>query len=185
MQYRAASPRMMVLHKGKLQFIGMTWAVEPLKKLREEETSDMSACREALTAIYFRHMFREGRVIVLVEGGMNGGREWKKVAVIYHAQSERTYFHGWLTNFLLYPIRLSTLVSLLLRKIQGREFDVHNCRPVVLEPEDAWRRMNPNTPVEEAAHIAQTRLVPTERRVYVVESGDRCQPEEAQSQESG
>jgi putative SOS response-associated peptidase YedK len=40
--------------------------------------------------------------------------------------------------------------------------DVHDRRPVVLEPEDAWRWIDPETPVEEAAHIAQTRWTPTE-----------------------
>ena len=32
----------------------------------------------------------------------------------------------------------------------------------VLEPEDAWRWMDLDTPVEKAAHIAQTRSLPTE-----------------------
>ena len=40
--------------------------------------------------------------------------------------------------------------------------DVHDRRPVVLEPEDALTWMNPDTPVEEAAHIAQTRSLPTD-----------------------
>ena len=44
--------------------------------------------------------------------------------------------------------------------------DVHGRRPVVLEPEDALAWMNPNTPVEEAAHIAQTRSIPTEKFVW-------------------
>jgi putative SOS response-associated peptidase YedK len=32
----------------------------------------------------------------------------------------------------------------------------------VLEPEDAWRWMDPETPVEEAAHIAQSRSLPSD-----------------------
>jgi putative SOS response-associated peptidase YedK len=40
--------------------------------------------------------------------------------------------------------------------------DVHDRRPVVLKPDDAWRWMNSETSVEEAAHIAQTRSLPTE-----------------------
>ncbi|SFU67505.1 SOS response associated peptidase (SRAP) [Nitrosospira multiformis] len=39
----------------------------------------------------------------------------------------------------------------------GGMVDIHDRRPVVLEPEDAWRWMDPDTPVEEAAHIAQSR----------------------------
>ncbi len=38
----------------------------------------------------------------------------------------------------------------------GGMVDIHDRRPVVLEPEDAWRWMNPDTQVEEAANIAQT-----------------------------
>ncbi|SEP43804.1 SOS response-associated peptidase family protein [Nitrosovibrio sp. Nv6] len=44
----------------------------------------------------------------------------------------------------------------------GGMVDVHDRRPVVLEPADAWRWMNPETSVEEAAHIAQTKSLPTE-----------------------
>jgi putative SOS response-associated peptidase YedK len=36
----------------------------------------------------------------------------------------------------------------------------------VLEPRDAWRWMDPETPVEEAAHIAQTRSLPTEEFMW-------------------
>jgi putative SOS response-associated peptidase YedK len=45
---------------------------------------------------------------------------------------------------------------------EGGMVDIHDRRPVVLEPGDAWRWMDPNTSVEEAAHIAQTRSLPTE-----------------------
>jgi putative SOS response-associated peptidase YedK len=44
--------------------------------------------------------------------------------------------------------------------------DIHDRRPVVLKPEDALRWMDPDTPIEEAAHIAQTRSVPTEEVVW-------------------
>ncbi|WP_375136131.1 SOS response-associated peptidase family protein [Nitrosospira sp. Nsp2] len=40
--------------------------------------------------------------------------------------------------------------------------DIHNRRPVVLTPEDVWRWMNSETPVEEAARIARTRSIPTQ-----------------------
>ena len=45
-------------------------------------------------------------------------------------------------------------------------FDVHDRRPVVLEPEDALRWMNPHTRVEEAAHIAQARSLPAQEFVW-------------------
>jgi len=44
--------------------------------------------------------------------------------------------------------------------------DVHDRQPAVLEPEDALTWRSPDTPVEEAAHIAQTRSIPTEEFVW-------------------
>ena len=44
--------------------------------------------------------------------------------------------------------------------------DVHDRRPVVLEPEDALTWMNPDTPVEGAAQIAQARSIPTEEFIW-------------------
>jgi putative SOS response-associated peptidase YedK len=44
--------------------------------------------------------------------------------------------------------------------------DVHDRRPVVLEPEDALRWMDPDTSIEEAANIAQTKSIPTEEFMW-------------------
>ncbi|SFH34330.1 SOS response associated peptidase (SRAP) [Nitrosospira sp. Nsp14] len=44
--------------------------------------------------------------------------------------------------------------------------DIHDRRPVVLEPEDTLQWMDPYTSVEEAAHIAQTRSVPTQEFMW-------------------
>jgi putative SOS response-associated peptidase YedK len=56
--------------------------------------------------------------------------------------------------------------------------DVHDRRPVVLEPEDALRWMNPDTSVEEASHIAQIWSVPTEEFIWwkVDRSVNRADP---------
>ena len=48
----------------------------------------------------------------------------------------------------------------------GGVVDIHDRRPVALEPADACRWMDPETPVEEAAHIAQTRSLPTEEFMW-------------------
>ena len=45
---------------------------------------------------------------------------------------------------------------------QGGMVDVHDRRPVVLEPDDALRWMDPEMPLEEAAHIAHSKSLPTE-----------------------
>jgi putative SOS response-associated peptidase YedK len=44
--------------------------------------------------------------------------------------------------------------------------DVHDRRPVVVEPEDALRWMDPDTPIEEAAHIAVTKSLPAEEFIW-------------------
>ena len=44
--------------------------------------------------------------------------------------------------------------------------DIHDRRPVVLEPKDALTWMNPDTRVEEAAQIAQTRSISTGQFVW-------------------
>jgi putative SOS response-associated peptidase YedK len=49
---------------------------------------------------------------------------------------------------------------------KGGMVDIHYRRPVVLAPEDARRWMEPETPVDEAEHIAQSRSLPTEQFVW-------------------
>jgi len=44
----------------------------------------------------------------------------------------------------------------------GGMVDIHDRRPVVLEPSDALRWIDAGTPVEEAAHTAQSRSIPSE-----------------------
>ena len=45
---------------------------------------------------------------------------------------------------------------------EGGMVDIHDRRPVVLEPSDALRWIDAGTPVEEAAHIAQTHSLPSQ-----------------------
>ena len=47
--------------------------------------------------------------------------------------------------------------------------DIHDRRPVVLEPQDVWRWMDPETPIEEAAHSPVK--VAAIRRIHLVEGG--------------
>jgi putative SOS response-associated peptidase YedK len=51
---------------------------------------------------------------------------------------------------------------ILTQDCEGGMVDIHDRRPVVLEPADAWLWMNPKTTVEEAAHLARSRSVPSE-----------------------
>ena len=85
---------MIMLHNNELLFSGMTWGYRtPKDSLERKKPWICARIEKSLTGQYFRHMFREGRVIIPA-GGMDC-REWKETALVYHAQSERTYFHGW------------------------------------------------------------------------------------------
>jgi putative SOS response-associated peptidase YedK len=49
---------------------------------------------------------------------------------------------------------------------EGGMVDIHDRKPVVLEPEDALRWLDPEAPVEEAAHTAQARSLPAEEFIW-------------------
>ena len=62
-----------MLHNGKLQFIGMTWGYRTPKEVAEKRKPWINArIEKAMTGQYFRHMFREGRVIVPAAVGWSG-----------------------------------------------------------------------------------------------------------------
>ncbi|SET06160.1 SOS response associated peptidase (SRAP) [Nitrosospira multiformis] len=119
---------------------------------------------KALTGSYFRHMFRQGRVII-----PGGGRfEWtleqgRKQPWYISRRDKKPIFMAGITNFRP-GIQQSVEVGfVIVTEDSGSGMvDIHDRRPVVLEPEDAWRWMDPDTPVEEAAHIAQSRSLPSE-----------------------
>ena len=66
-----------------------------------------------------------------------------------------------LTNFRPYTQQTVEVGFVIITEdCEGGMVDIHDRRPVVLEPEDAWRWLDVDTPVEEAAHIAQSRSLP-------------------------
>lgn len=48
----------------------------------------------------------------------------------------------------------------------GGMIDLHDRRPIILKPEDAWSWLTPETTVEEAAHIAKAKSLPTNEFVW-------------------
>ena len=68
-----------------------------------------------------------------------------------------------ITNYKLYAQQqVETGFVIVTQDCEGGMVDIHDRRPVMLEPTDAWRWMDPATSVEEAAHIVQSRSLPTE-----------------------
>jgi putative SOS response-associated peptidase YedK len=113
-------------------------------------------------------MFREGRVIIPA----GGWYEWtvengkKQPWYITRKMNEPILMSG-LTNFKPYTHQTVDVGFVIVTADSGAgTVDVHDRRPVVLEREDAWRWMNPETPVEEAAHIAQRRSIRTEEFMW-------------------
>src|SRR5687768_8404810 len=67
--YPGACPWMIMLHKGELEFIGMTWGYQTPDEAAGKAKPWINArVEKALTGRYFRHMFREGRVIIPAGG---------------------------------------------------------------------------------------------------------------------
>jgi putative SOS response-associated peptidase YedK len=72
-----------------------------------------------------------------------------------------------LANFRIYTHQTVDVGFVIVTEDSGPAMvNVHDRRPVVLGPKDAGRWMDPGTPVEEAAQIAQTRSIPTEEFMW-------------------
>ena len=72
-----------------------------------------------------------------------------------------------LTNYRMYAHQTVDVGFVIVTEDSGLGMvDIHDRRPVVLRPAVAWRWMNSDTPIEEAAHIAQARSIPTEEFMW-------------------
>jgi putative SOS response-associated peptidase YedK len=118
-------------------------------------------------------MFREGGVII--PGG--GWFEWsvengKKHPWYIKRKEGQPIFMTGLTNFRPFtPQEVEIGFVIVTEDCEGGMMDIHDRRPAVLEPEDALRWLDPDVPVEEAAHCAGE--IPTHGRIHLVESGPR------------
>ena len=167
--YPGLAPWMIMLHEGKPVFIGMTWGYRTPKEVAEKRKPWINArIEKSMTRQYFRHMFREGRVIV--PGG--GWLEWsvengKKQPWYITRKTGEPIFMAGITNYRLYTQQeVETGFVIVTQDCEGGMVDIYDRRPVVLEAEDAWRWIDPKTPIEEAAHIARSRSIPSEEFMW-------------------
>lgn len=158
-------PWLITPEKGGIQFIGLKWGYRTPQEMAEKKKPWINArVEKALTGRYFRHMFREGRLIVPAGGWF----EWtveggKKQPWYITRRTDEPIFMAGITNWKEYKHQTAEIGFVIVTQDAiGGMIDVHDRRPVVLEPADAWRWINPGTSIEEAAHIAQTRSLPTE-----------------------
>jgi len=123
---------------------------------------------KSLTGRYFRHMFSEGRVIIPVGGWYKWSLEnGKKQPWYIRRKANEPIFMAGLTNFRPDVEQTVGTGCVIVTEDSGAGMvDIHDRRLVVLEPKDALTWMNPDTRVEEAAQIAQTRSISTGQFVW-------------------
>jgi putative SOS response-associated peptidase YedK len=177
-------PWMIMLHGGEVLFVGMSWGYRTPDEAAAKRKPWINArVEKALTGRYFRHMFREGRVIIPA----GGWYEWtvengKKQPWYVTRRTNRPVFMAGLSNYRpnehAQQQKVEVGFVIVTEDCEGGMVDIHDRRPVVLEPEDALRWLDLDTPVEEAAHIAQARSLPTEEFTWwkVDRSVNRADP---------
>jgi putative SOS response-associated peptidase YedK len=107
---------------------------------------------------------------VIIPGG--GWFEWtvengKKQPWYITRRTEQPIFMAGLTNLGPFtPQEVEVGFVIVTEDCEGGMVDIHDRRPVALEPRDALRWLDPETPVEEAAHIAKARSLATEKFIW-------------------
>jgi len=155
--------------RGTLDSASLRWGYRTPREVAERTPPWINArVEKALTGCYFGHMFKEGRIIVPSEGWyewtVEGGKKqpWFITRIV-----DEPMFMAALTNWKPYTTQeVETSLVIVTQDSAGGMVDVHDRRPVVLNAADAWRWMDQETPVEEAAHIAQTKSLPTEEFMW-------------------
>jgi putative SOS response-associated peptidase YedK len=171
---------MITLHEGELEFSGIRWGYRtPAEAAVKGKPWICARVEKALTGRYFRHMFREGRVII----PSGGWFEWtvedgKKQPWYISRRDGKSSFMAGISNRLRRQQTVEVGFVIVTQDSEGGMVDVHARRPVVLEPADAWRWMDAETTVEEAAHIAHSRSVPSEEFQWWKVSRDVNKPNE-------
>jgi putative SOS response-associated peptidase YedK len=135
-------PWMIMRRNHKVEFICKTWGYRtPEEAVAKKKPWINARIEKALTGRYFRHMFREGRVII--PGG--GWFEWtlengKKQPWYIKRKDDEPIFMAGLTDFRPYTQQnVEVGFVIVTEDSSGGMVDIHDRRPVVLEPEDAWR----------------------------------------------
>lgn len=162
-------PWMITLHADEPLFIGMKWGYRtPEEAIQKKKPWINARIEKALTGRYFRHMFKEGRVIIPAGGWYEWTvEEGKKQPWYITRKVDAPIFMAGLTNhktFAQQKIELGFVI--VTQDCEGGMVDVNDRRPVVLKPEDAWHWMKPETSVEEAAHIAQSKSLEADEFVW-------------------
>ena len=145
---------------GKIDADSLTWGYRtPGEAALKKKPWINARVEKALSGRYFRHMFREGRVIIPAGGWYEWSLEDGKKQPWYITRKvDAPIFMAGLANFKPYTEQAVEVGFVIVTEDSGGGMvDIHDRKPVVLTPKDAMRWMNVETTVEEAAFIAQTR----------------------------
>jgi putative SOS response-associated peptidase YedK len=168
-----------MLHDGELEFIGMTWGYRTPKEAGEKKKPWICArIEKARTGRYFRHMFREGRVIIPCGGWyewtVEGGK--KQPWYITRKVNEPIFMAG-LTNFKPYIHQTADVGFVIVTEDSGAEMvDVHNRRPVGCElQENSYPSPSPDSaPLKCASAENEPLRGPQLLSNLASESGTKC-----------
>lgn len=160
------APQMMHTQQdGKPLFEQIYWGYRPpWAKEKGLPPSINARIETAATKPYFRHMFREGRIIVPADGWY----EWTKVE--RHKQpwyirlkSDRPLFLAAISNFRPRTFQTKEVGFVIVTAAADAGLlDVHDRRPVVFDPQDARIWMDNSLPPEQAEQLARNRSLPPE-----------------------
>jgi putative SOS response-associated peptidase YedK len=153
---------------GKVHVKSRAWGYRTPQDAALKTPSWINArVEKALSGYYFRHMFREGRLIIPAGGWfeftMESGRDCKQPWYITR-KVDKPIFMAGITNFKL--TGQSEDAGFVIVTLDEGVVDVQDRRPVGLDSADALRWMNPDTSVTEAVHVAQTRSLPAEEFIW-------------------
>lgn len=152
--------------QGKPEFETIFWGYQPSWAAEKKLPMSINARLEtAATKPFFRHMFREGRVIVPADGWFEWtGEKGHKQPWYVRLKSDRPMFLAAISNFRPYKNQEGKQVGVVIVTAPADSglIDVHDRRPVVLKPEDAQLWMDNTLPAEQADMLARQRAVPAE-----------------------
>jgi putative SOS response-associated peptidase YedK len=128
----------------------------------------------AATKPYFRHMFREGRVIVPADGWYEWtGEKGHKQPWYIHRKDDAPLFLAAITNYRPYTHQEKEIGMVIVTAAADEGLvDVHDRRPVVFGADDARIWMDNRLPAEQADLLARNRSLPPESFEWYQVSAD-------------
>jgi putative SOS response-associated peptidase YedK len=150
---------------GRAGFDTLHWGYRPQWAVDKGIPMAINArIEKASTGNYFRHMWRQGRVIVPADGWYEWtGEKGHKQPWYIRLKTDRPMFMAAITNFMPYkegpPGSGFVIVT---AAAEAGMVDVHDRRPVVFAPEDARLWMDNTLGADQAEHLARNVSLPPE-----------------------